>query len=134
VRRLDAALDVCLDFWIEGGNYNGVESKAVSGSVLGGGQPMIDPKEFADKQLELAGEFAQYVADHPEVDQLLPENSHIYFQIKGEADFNRYSREMAERQRREQGAPLILVRIKGLAPPHSSRLIDPVIEPASAVA
>ena len=40
---------------------------------------MINPARFADKQLELAGEFAQYVADHPEVDKILPERSHIYF-------------------------------------------------------
>ena len=95
---------------------------------------MIDPKQFADKQFELAAEFAQYVADHPEVDDLLPEKSHVYFQIEGEAEFNRYSLDLAERQRQEEGVPIVLVRIKGLAPPHGSRLIDPVIEPASAVA
>ena len=94
----------------------------------------MDAVQFAEKQLELAAEFAQYVADHPEVDDLLPEKSEICFQIEGEADFNRYSREVADRQRREEGVPIILVRIKGLAPPHGSRLIDPVIEPASAVA
>ncbi len=38
---------------------------------------MIDAARFADKQLELAGEFAQYLADHPEVDQILPEKSHV---------------------------------------------------------
>lgn len=95
---------------------------------------MMDSKQFADKQLELATEFAQYVADHPEVDDLLPEKSHIYFQVEGEAEFNRYSHDMAYRQRREEGVPIVLVRIKGLAPPHGSRLINPVIEPATAVA
>jgi hypothetical protein len=95
---------------------------------------MMDPKLFADKQLELATEFAQYVADHPEVDDLLPEKSHLCFEIEGEAEFNRSSRDWAERQRREEGVPVVLVRIKGLAPPQGSRLIDPVIEPASAVA
>jgi hypothetical protein len=94
----------------------------------------MDPNQFADKQLELTAEFAQYVVDHPEVDELLPEKSYIYFQIEGEEEFNRSSRDLAERQRQEEGVPLVLVRIKGLAPPHGSRLIDPVIEPASAVA
>jgi hypothetical protein len=95
---------------------------------------MTDPNQFANKQLELAEEFAQYVADHPEVDDLLPEKSHICFQIEGEVEFNRYSRDLAVRQRHEEPAPIILVRIKGLAPPQGSRLIDPVIEPESAVA
>jgi Family of unknown function (DUF5647) len=89
---------------------------------------MIDPTEFADKQLELASEFAQYVADHPEIDEILPEKSHIYFEVDGESEFNKYSREMAQR-RQQEGVPIILVRIKGLAPPPSSRLIDPIIEP-----
>jgi len=92
---------------------------------------MIDAARFADKQLELAGEFAQYLADHPEVDQILPEKSHVYFEVEGESEFNNYSQELAQR-RQQEGVPIILVRIKGLAPTPSSRLIDPIIEPVSA--
>ena len=95
---------------------------------------MIDPHDFERKQFELASEFGKYVFDHPEVDEILPDGAHIYFQIAGEEEFNKYSRELAERQRREEGVPVVLVRIKGLAPPQGSRLIDPVIEPTSAVA
>jgi hypothetical protein len=95
---------------------------------------MMDAIQFADKQFELAAEFAQYVVDHPEVDDLLPKKSHIYFEIEGEDEFNRYSREIAKQQRREKGMPIVWVRIKGLAPQQGSRLIDPVIEPPSAVA
>jgi hypothetical protein len=40
--------------------------------------------------------------------------------------------ELGEKQRRGQGLPVVCVRIKGLAPPQGSRLIDPVIEPVSA--
>ena len=95
---------------------------------------MIEPQLFEQKQFELATEFGKYVFDHPEVDELLPDQAHVYFQIDGEDEFNRYSRELAERQRREEGVPIVLVRIKGLAPPQGSLLIDPVIEPTSAVA
>ncbi len=95
---------------------------------------MIDPMQFADRQLELAAEFAQYVADHQEVDDLLPEQSHLCFEMDGETEFNRYSRDLAERQQQQDGLPVVRIRIKGLAPPPASRLIDPVIEPASAVA
>ncbi len=95
---------------------------------------MIDATDFERRQFELSAEFGKYVFDKPEVDQLLPNGAHVYFQIAGEEEFNRYSRELAERQRREEGVPVIVVRIKGLAPPQGSRLIDPVIEPASAVA
>jgi hypothetical protein len=95
---------------------------------------MIDPHEFAQKQLELTAEFGKYVMDHPDVDDVLPQESHIYFEVAGEDEFNRYSRQLAEKQLREQGLPLVCVKIKGLAPPQGSRLIDPVIEPAAAVA
>lgn len=87
---------------------------------------MMDSKQFTEKQFELAAEFAQYVADHPEVDQVLPEKSHIYFEIDGDLEFNAYSRDVADR-RKNEGVPLVLVRTKGLAPP-ISRLIEPVIE------
>ena len=92
---------------------------------------MIDPPEFAQKQLELTGEFGKYVIDHPEADDLLPPESYIYFEIAGEEEFNRFSRELAEKRLRETGPPIICVRVKGLAPPQGSRLIDPVIEPFS---
>jgi Family of unknown function (DUF5647) len=87
---------------------------------------LMDPKQFTEKQFELAAEFAQYVADHPEVDALLPERSHIYFEVDGDPEFNAYSREVAER-RKHEGVPLVLVRTKGLAP-QVSRLIEPVID------
>jgi uncharacterized protein DUF5647 len=93
---------------------------------------MIDPHEFAQKQFELAAEFGKYVFAHPHVDDGLPPESHVYFQIAGEEKFNRYSRELAEKQLREEGRPLVCVKVKGLAPRQGSRLIDPVIEPAAA--
>ncbi|HUY35728.1 MAG TPA: DUF5647 family protein [Pirellulales bacterium] len=95
---------------------------------------MIDLKQFADKQLELAVEFARYIAEHPEIDDALPGKSRIYFQVEGEAEFNRYSRDLAERQRQEEGLPLVRVRIKGLAAKQGSRLIEPVVETGAAVA
>ena len=95
---------------------------------------MMDPHSFECKQFELTAEFGKYVFDHPEVDERLPDGAHVYFQIAGEEEFNQYSRELAERQRQEEGVPVVLVRIKGLAPPQGSRLIEPVIEQTSALA
>jgi hypothetical protein len=92
---------------------------------------MIDGHEFAQKQIELAGEFGKFVFDHPEVDERLPDGAFIYFEIAGEPEFNRYSRELAQRHRVEEGVPVVLVRVKALAPPQGSRLIEPVIEPVS---
>jgi len=95
---------------------------------------MMNPYDFARKQMELTSEFAQYVVDHPEVDETLPPESYIYFEMAGEPEFNQYCRELAERRRREEGMTIVRVRIKGLAPAQGSRLIDPVIETSPAVA
>ena len=94
---------------------------------------MMDPAKFADRQLELAAEFAQYVAHHPEVDEILPAKSHIYFEVEGESEFNTYSHGLARKRHQDEQVPIVLVRIKGLAPPPGSRLINPVIIPESAV-
>jgi len=95
---------------------------------------MMSSYDFARIQMELATEFAQYVVDHPEVDERLPEQSYIYFEVAGENDFNRYSRELAHWQHHEEGLPIVCVHIQGLAPRQGSRLINPVIEPAPAMA
>ena len=94
---------------------------------------MIDAHEFAQKQLELTAEFGKFVFEHPEVDEQLPAGVCVYFEVAGEAEFNQFSRAAAERCRREDGVPLVRVRVRGLAPPQGSRLVDPVIEPAEAV-
>ena len=95
---------------------------------------MIDPHAFSQKQLELTAEFGRYVMDHPEVDDVLPPESHVYFEIAGEDEFNHYGRQLAEQQLRDEGRPLVCVKIKGLAQPQGSRLLDPVIERTPAVA
>jgi hypothetical protein len=89
---------------------------------------MIDPHDFARRQLELNAEFGKYLFDHPEMDERMAQGAYVYFHIDGEPEFNHYSRELAERRHREEGVAIVLVRIKGLAPPQGSRLIDPVIE------
>jgi hypothetical protein len=93
---------------------------------------MIDASEFADRQLDLTSEFGKYVFDHPEVEDLMPDGAYVYFEVEGEPVFNEFSRSLAVRQKK--GTPVVVVRIRGLAPRQGSRLIDPVIEPVPAIA
>jgi hypothetical protein len=88
---------------------------------------MIDPQSFADRQMELTAEFARYVLQHPEVDAALPEDAYVYFEVEGETEFNDYSRQLAERHQRQETRETVCVRVKGLAPPQGSRLIEPRI-------
>lgn len=95
---------------------------------------MIDPHQFSERQFELTAEFGKYLFEHPELDEQMPDGAYVCFEIAGETDFNRYSRELAERQCQEEQVPVVVVRIKGLVPPQNSRLIDPVIEAMPVVA
>lgn len=95
---------------------------------------MIDPDDFARRQMELTAEFAKYVLENPAVDDVLPENAYIYFEVEDQPEFNRYSRQLAERRERDEGVVAVCVRIRGLAPPQGSRLIDPQILSAPHVA
>jgi hypothetical protein len=88
---------------------------------------MIDPQTFADRQMELATEFAKYIIDHPDIDEMLPAESYIYFQVEGEPEFNQYSQQLAERREQENGMVPVCVQLQGLAPRQRSRLIDPQI-------
>jgi len=92
---------------------------------------MINPHEFARKQMELATEFAKFAVEHPDVDACLPEDSYIYFEVAGEPEFNQFSRQLAERRQHEDGMTIVCVRIEGLAPPQGSRLVDPQIVSSS---
>lgn len=95
---------------------------------------MIDPEIFAQRQMELTAEFARYVLDHPDIDDSLPEDAYIYFQVDGQLEFNEYSQQLAQRREFEDGVVAVCVKLKGLAPPQGSRLIDPQIVPSPNVA
>jgi hypothetical protein len=88
---------------------------------------MIDPEDFAQRQMELTAEFARYVLDHPDIDDSLPEDAYIYFEVDGQTEFNEYSQQLARRREREEGVVAVCVKSKGLEPPQGSRLIDPQI-------
>ena len=70
-------------------------------------------------------EFDRYVLDHPDFAKNIPQDAIVVLQLKGEDAFNEWARNIAEFHR-EEGQPLLYVRISGLTPPRS-RLIRPVI-------
>ena len=70
-------------------------------------------------------EFDRYVAEHPEFVVNIPQNAQIVLQIEGDEEYNKWSRNLAEKQR-ERGQPVVYVKIKGLKPV-KSRLIKPEV-------
>lgn len=86
--------------------------------------------EFFERSLEISTEFDRYVLAHPEVAEKIPDDALVIFLLEDDAEFSKKSLEIA-RKKREKGQPVVLVRIKGLAPPVVSRLIEPRLEVAS---
>lgn len=84
---------------------------------------MKNERELAQKNIEMSFEFSRYVLAHPELDEVIPDNAMILFQVENDPAVTRYNKELAKRHK-ESNQPMIVVKIKGLAP---SRLIKPTL-------
>lgn len=77
------------------------------------------------KHAILVTEFDRYVIEHPEFAAEIPPNAQVVLQVEGDDEYNGWSRHLAEKQR-EEGQPVIYVKVKGLKPA-KSRLIKPEV-------
>ena len=84
-------------------------------------------QEFFEKGLTLSFEFSRYVLTHPEIEEQIPKGALVAFLVADDPAFNERSLAVAKR-RREEGQPVVLVKVEGLAPPMTSRLINPHLE------
>ena len=82
---------------------------------------MRNESELASKNLELSFEFSRYVLSHPELEDRLPENALVVFEVEEDPELTEYNRLLSERNR-ESHQPVVIIRIKALAP---TRLIEP---------
>ncbi len=74
----------------------------------------------------LGVEFDRYVRDHPAFAARIPRGAQIVLQIPGDAKFNTWARQLAERQR-EAGQPMVHVLVERLHAP-KSRLVSPRLQ------
>ncbi|MBW2065990.1 MAG: hypothetical protein JRJ03_13815 [Deltaproteobacteria bacterium] len=82
---------------------------------------MIDILE--KKHAILVTEFDRYLMEHPEFAVKIPRNAQIVLQVQGDEEYNKWSRQLAEKQR-EPGQKVVYVKVKGLKPARS-RLLSP---------
>lgn len=83
-------------------------------------------KEFFEKNLELSTEFSKYLLAHPELESQIPRDAQMVFLVDNDPGLTQKNLELAKKHRQE-GVPVVFVRIKGLRP-ETSRLIDPRLE------
>ena len=91
----------------------------------------MNKQELFEKNLMLTTEFSRYVLEHPEVAKRIPKDAIVVI-------LPEYDQKLAEenlkiaRARREKNQPMVLVRVKRLAPVRKSRLVKPKVEIVSA--
>jgi hypothetical protein len=84
------------------------------------------PRELAALNTQLIGEFNQYVFDHPDVLEKIPQGAVIVLQLEGDEEYNAWSRRIAEASH-ESGRPVVYFYIRKLAPPRSRILEGEII-------
>ncbi|MBU0700634.1 hypothetical protein KKE26_04995 [bacterium] len=87
----------------------------------------MSKKELFEKNLVLTTEFSRYVLEHPEVAEQIPKDAVVVILPEYDQEIAGENLKVAE-ARREKNQPMILVRVKRLAPPRKSRLIRPIVE------
>ena len=87
-------------------------------------------RQLQEQHALLIQEFNQYLFEHPEFLEQIPQGAVIVLQLEGDEAYNRWSRRVA-RKTCEKEQPLVFVDIQKLAPARS-RLVSPRLRPATA--
>ncbi|MBT9132702.1 MAG: hypothetical protein DDT31_00435 [Syntrophomonadaceae bacterium] len=69
----------------------------------------------------------KYVLEHPEMDEQIPDGAQVVLLLENDLEFNEHNTVLAKSQR-EEGQPIVFVKIKELAPAHISRIVNPQLE------
>ncbi|MBC8182945.1 hypothetical protein H8E88_17715 [candidate division KSB1 bacterium] len=67
--------------------------------------------EYSKLAALISSEFNKYLVEHEEVADKIPQNALVVFQVENERKFNKWSRDISQRNR-EKNQPLIFVNIK----------------------
>ena len=87
----------------------------------------MNKNEMFEKTLVLTTEFSRYLLGYPEVAEQIPKNAIIVIIPEYDKDLAEENLKIA-RSQREKNQPMVLVRVKKLAPERKSRLIKPKVE------
>ena len=84
----------------------------------------MNKNSFAYKNIVLNTEFNKYLVEHPAVADKIPENALVVLLPEDDPALCRKNLGLARRHR-EKDQPLVHVKVKKLAPPPKSRLVQP---------
>ena len=78
--------------------------------------------DFFTRNSELSIEFSKYVLEHPEIDDLLTEETVVIFLPESDAELRDFNLKMAN-EIESEGGKVVYVTLKQIAPKISSRLM-----------
>lgn len=84
---------------------------------------MKNDGELAKKNLEISFEFSRYLLSNPTLQDRIPDNALIVFDIADDPELTKYNRALA-RSNREAHQRVVTVHIQGIAP---TRLLKPTV-------
>ena len=87
---------------------------------------MRDSK-LIENNLELSFEFTRYLLAHPEIEEKIPKGAQVVLLPDYDERLRRFNLRNSQQQR-EDGQPVVYVRIKKLNPDRPSRLVGTKIE------
>lgn len=75
-------------------------------------------RQMVEKNLDLIFEFEKYVLEHPKLAKQIPRNAVIAMRVDGDEAFNRWSQQLAAKQRGTR-QPVFQITIKKMRPAKS---------------
>jgi len=89
----------------------------------------VNTKSLVYKNIVLSTEFNKYLVERPEIADKIPDNALVVLLPEDDPALCRKNLALAHKHR-EKNQPVVHVRIKKLAPPPKSRLVQPRLKVA----
>lgn len=87
-------------------------------------------EKFFERNSELSVEFSKYVLEHPEIDELLSDETIVIFLPEYDSELRDFNLKIAE-QVESEGGKVLYVKVKQMAHKVSSRLVGVEVEGGS---
>jgi hypothetical protein len=87
----------------------------------------VSETELRDMNISLSIEFSKYIFEHPELEDKIPKGAQVVLLPEYDKKLSEYNLMIAEKQR-EEGQPVVYVRIKRLLAPRLSRVEEAELE------
>jgi hypothetical protein len=94
--------------------------------ILAGGKKVNEGK-LIEKNISLSIEFSKYIFEHPELEDKIPKGAQVVLLPEYDEELSAYNLMIAEKQR-EEGRPVVYVRIEKLLTPRLSRVSKAELE------